>query len=526
MNLIRNLSDEYSDYLRDESRTIGNAATISFPKSEKDIIEIVKYCHEHDILINIQGARTGLAGGASPVGGNILNLSRMTKILGMRYDEKKDRYYLQVQPGVLLSQVRKALENKAFDISDWSQRSKDALSRIKAGELFFSPDPTETTASIGGMAACNASGARSFLYGATRLHINALRVVLANGSVTVLKRGIHKADGRDFDLPLEGGGKFTGRLPDFDTPFTKDAGYYFHDDMDLVDLFMGSQGTLGIISELEICLMDAPKLMWGVTTFLSKDQAALDYIRVIRGEELSGIPYFSHKPAAIEFFDKNALDMILKQKEVTPAFQQLQEVPSDYNCAVYAEFNDSDMDSFLPALKDLAKVIEAVGGNPDNTWVAKGMRQLEKLLFFRHTVPETIDILIDENRKNEPCLTILSTDMAVPDENFEKLFYLYKGYLEDSGLHWIIFGHAGENHFHPNILARNKQEFEMGHEIFKKWAKAVKDMGGTISAEHGAGKIKRELAKILYGEENMAKIWQFKETLDPKKLLSPGNIIS
>ena len=202
MNLIRNLSDEYSDYLRDESRTIGNAATISFPKSEKDIIEIVKYCHEHDILINIQGARTGLAGGASPVGGNILNLSRMTKILGMRYDEKKDKYYLQVQPGVLLSQVRKALENKAFDISDWSQKSKDALSRIKAGELFFSPDPTETTASIGGMAACNASGARSFLYGATRLHINALRVVLANGSVTVLKRGIHKADGRDFDFAL------------------------------------------------------------------------------------------------------------------------------------------------------------------------------------------------------------------------------------------------------------------------------------------------------------------------------------
>ena len=216
-------------------------------------------------------------------------------------------------------------------------------------------------------------------------------------------------------LPLEGGGKFIGRLPDFDTPLTKDAGYYFHNDMDLVDLFMGSQGTLGIISELEISLMDAPKLMWGVTTFLSKDQAALDYIRVIRGDELAGIPYFSHKPAAIEFFDKNALDMILKQKEITPAFQQLQEVPSDYNCAVYAEFNDSDMDSFLPALKDLAKVIEAVGGNPDNTWVAKGMRQLEKLLFFRHTVPETIDILIDENRKNEPCITILSTDMAVPE---------------------------------------------------------------------------------------------------------------
>ena len=526
MNLIKSFSDEYTDYLRDESRTIGNADSISFPKSEDDIVNIVKHCYQNNILINIQGARTGLAGGASPLGGHILNLSRMTKITGLRYDEGKNKFYLRVQPGVLLSQVRKALENKALDVSEWDDKSKIALNRIKPGELFFSPDPTETTASIGGMASCNASGARSFLYGPTRQHINALRVVLADGSVTVLERGKNKADGRDFILPLTDGGVFCGRLPDFETPLTKDAGFYIHPNMDLVDLFMGSQGTLGIISELELMLMDAPKLMWGSTTFLPNDQAALDYIRVIRGEELPGKPHFKHKPASIEFFNKNALEMILKQKEITPAFQQLQEIPAGFNCAVYAEFNDYDSENFLPVLRELAKVVEAVGGNPDNTWVAKGMRELEKLLFFRHTVPETIDILIDENRKNDPCITILSTDMSVPDQYFEKLFYMYKQDLEQTSLHWVIFGHAGENHFHPNIMARNREEYLQGHEIFKKWAAAVKEMGGTITAEHGAGKIKRELALILYGEERMAMLKEFKRSLDKKYLLSPGNILS
>ncbi|MEG1661054.1 MAG: FAD-binding oxidoreductase, partial [Clostridiales bacterium] len=364
MNLIRPLTEDYSDYLRDESRTMGYADTISFVKSEEDIVAVVQYCFQHNIPINIQGARTGLAGGASPLGGHVLNVSRMTKITGMRFDPISGNYFLTVQPGVLLSQVRKALENKAFDISGWSAQSIHALSQIKPGELFFSPDPTESTASIGGMAACNASGARSFLYGSTRVHISGMRIVLADGSVTVLQRGVQQAHGRDFSLTLNSGQQLTAHIPDFDTPHTKDAGFYFRDDMDLLDLFIGSQGTLGIISQLEIALMPAPKLMWGATTFLPNDEAALRFIRAVRGEAIPGVPLFQHKPASLEFFNKNALEMVLKQKEVTSAFSQLLEIPANFNCAVYSEFNDSDPHTFLPILNELAQVVTACGGDP------------------------------------------------------------------------------------------------------------------------------------------------------------------
>ena len=175
-------------------------------------------------------------------------------------------------------------------------------------------------------------------------------------------------------------------------------------------------------------------------------------------------------------------------------------------------------------LTALAEVPTAVGGDPDRTWVARDALELEQLLFFRHSVPETIDLIVEENRKKEPCITILSTDMAVDDDHFDELFHIYKKDLQASDLPWIIFGHIGENHVHPNILARDRREDEQGHQIFEKWAREVHRMGGSISAEHGAGKIKRRLALIMYGEERLRELYALKRAFDPQGILGPGNI--
>ena len=193
---------------------------------------------------------------------------------------------------------------------------------------------------------------------------------------------------------------------------------------------------------------------------------------------------------------------------------------------MYVEFNDDDPGEMIPVLRALSAVIQAVGGDIERTWVARDAAELEKLLFFRHTVPETIDLIVEENRKNEPCITILSTDMAVDDRHFDELFHIYKHDLMQTNLHWIIFGHIGENHVHPNILARTKAEYEEGHRIFEKWARDVHRMGGSISAEHGAGKIKKRLAQIMYGADKMRELAALKRAFDPKGLLGPGNVIS
>ena len=192
--LIRPFSPEYSDYLFDESRTMGHADYIAFPSDEEELRTVVRWCAEHKVPLTAQGALTGLAGGASPARGLVLNLQRMNRILSLRRDEN-GTYYLRVQPGLRLAQLRRALLLKAFDVSGWDEASLEVLRGIRPGELFFPPDPTEPTASLGGMAACNACGARSVLYGCTRAHIHGLRVVLADGRAAELVRGREKADG-------------------------------------------------------------------------------------------------------------------------------------------------------------------------------------------------------------------------------------------------------------------------------------------------------------------------------------------
>ena len=525
MALIRKMTPEYADYLFDESRTMGHADYIAFPADEAELSEAVRWCAERRIPLTAQGALTGLAGGGSPAGGLVLNLQRMNRILGLRKAED-GTYYLRVQPGLRLAQLRRALLQKSFDVSGWDEASLEALRDVRPGMLFFPPDPTEPTASLGGMASCNACGARSVLYGCTRNHIHALRAVLADGRVTDLVRGRDRADGREIRLPLAGGGFFRAELPPFETPPIKDAGFFLRRDMDLADLFIGSQGTLGIISELELKLMPAPKHLWGMTAFFPDDEDALAYVRALKGRPGPGVPRFGRKPASIEFFDRNALMMVMRQKAVTPAFRRLPDIPDDGRCAVYAEFNGDDPAEMLPALKELSALLAAVGGSPDDTWVARDALELEQLLFFRHSVPETIDLIVEENRKNEPCITILSTDMAVDDDHFDELYHIYRHDLSVSGLPWVIFGHIGENHVHPNILARSREEYEHGHAIFGKWARDVHRMGGSISAEHGAGKIKRKLALIMYGPDRMRMLNRLKHAFDPDSLLGPDNVLT
>ena len=525
MALIRKMAPEYADYLFDESRTMGHADYIAFPADEQELREVVRWCAEHKVPLTAQGALTGLAGGASPAGGLILNLQRMNRILGLRRTDD-GTYCLRVQPGLRLAQLRRALRLKAFDVSGWDETSLETLRDIRPGQLFFPPDPTEPTASLGGMASCNACGARSVLYGCTRAHIRGLRAVLADGRVTDLVRGRDKASGREVCLTLTDGSCFRTELPDFETPPIKDAGFFLRRDMDLADLFIGSQGTLGIISELELMLMPAPIHLWGMTAFFPDDERALAYVRALKGRPDPGIPRPGKKAASIEFFDPRALQMVMRQKALTPAFRRLPDIPDDGRCAVYAEFNGDDPAEMIPVLKELSALLAAVGGDPDCTWVARDALELEQLLFFRHSVPETIDLIVEENRKNEPCITILSTDMAVDDDHFDELYHIYRHDLSVSGLPWVIFGHIGENHVHPNILARNRQEYEQGHAVFVKWARDVHGMGGSISAEHGAGKIKRKLALIMYGPDRMRMLNRLKRSFDPDGLLGPGNILT
>jgi D-lactate dehydrogenase (cytochrome) len=505
---MKSMNQEYQDYLRDESRSTGQADSISFPLTIEDVRTVLRQAGAD--AVTIQGARTGLAAGAVPRGGHILNLSKMNKITGLRYDPEEDSFFLTVQAGVLLTQVRRALQELSFDTGSWSLSSRQALEVLrKRGQWFFSPDPTETSATIGGMVACNASGARSYHYGATRKYVEQLTVVMSDGAVIRPKRGRDKVEAGQFSIVTEDGRTLTGTLPSLPLPAVKNAsGYYLQENMDLVDLFVGSEGTLGVVTDAEIRLLPLPAGIWGATAFLPSGEQALSFVHAVR-EKLS--------PVAIELFDHRALNLL---REHTKA----QNLDADYHTAIYVEFHGADEASVRDCVLQLGQIAEMCGGSEEKTWVATNYHDLEKLYLFRHATPETVNSLIDRRRKLDSRLTKLGTDMAVPDSELYSIVKLYNQRLQEEGLEAVMFGHIGDNHIHVNILPRSMDEYLKGKQLYLEWAKEVVAKGGTISAEHGVGKMKISMLREMIGDSGVRQMQLVKQLFDPAGILCPGNL--
>lgn len=522
---IKNITKDYDEYLKDESRKIGKADSISFPKSEEEIIDIMKLFWEKNINVTVQGARTGIAGGAVPKEGHILNLEKMNSITGLKLEE--DNFILCVQPAVLLTDVRKAVFKKDFNTSEWSQQSLEALEKMKASTgFFFPPDPTEVTASIGGMVACNASGARSFHYGPTRNYIEGLRVILSDGSRIYIRRGEHRAQGYFFSLTTDTGRVIQGEIPKYQMPNVKNAsGYYAKQNMDLIDLFIGCEGTLGIISEIEIKLLKKPAYTWGGIFFFNEEEHAVKYVKVLRDESFLLSPTsVKIKPAAIEYFNKDALELLRVQKEKSTAFSDIQNIKKEYNTAIYIEFDENSEEEVISSMLEAAGRAVYCCGSEEDTWVASTQQLMEYMKLFRHAVPEAVNLLVDQRRKKYPNITKLGTDMSVPDEKLEEIIDMYKTDLAEKGFESVMFGHIGNNHIHVNILPRDMEEYDKGKNLYTEWAHKVLEAGGSVSAEHGIGKLKCNFLKLMYKEEGMQEMMAVKKLFDPRNILNSGNL--
>ena len=516
-SLIRIMDDSLAEVLRDESRNSGRAESVSFPKNEEEVLAALAFCRSQGISITVQGARTGLAAAAVPYGGHVLNCSKMNKVMGCRQDEQ-GRFILTCQPGVILSEFKKAIDQKNFRTTHWSESSQGFFEKFrKAERQFFPPDPTEASATIGGMAACNASGARTFAYQSMRAHVDRVRMVLTTGKIVDVRRGQAKANGRSLELSLLPEGRLMLDLPTYQMPKTKNAaGYYVEDDMDAVDLLVGSDGTLGVMTEIDCILIPHPAFIWGVSCFFPGELEAVDFVIAAR-RQVAGL-------VALESFDGNALQLLREQRLRSSAFSRLPHVPEDYGYCIYAELHGSEEGCMLEALKRLGELAESAGGNPESTWVARNEADLALLQFFRHAVPESTNLLIDRRKQVCPVITKLSTDMSVPDDQLRDVVALYRSGLAEVGLESAAWGHIGNNHIHVNLLPRDEDEFGRGKALYQRWAEAVVAMGGAVAAEHGIGKTKVAMLRSMYGEKHIQEMRAVKKAFDPLQLLGQGNL--
>ena len=435
--------------LEDASGFRGEADRLIAPASEAELLEIVTAAARDAVPITVVGARTGLTGGSVPqAGGWAVSLERFRR--------------LEICPG-------RAIAGAGVLLDDLQA----AASRVRQ---FYPPDPTERTASIGGTIATNASGSRSFRYGSTRRHILGLRVVLMDGRVLEVRRG-EKIDFSVPELPLPNTTKNT-------------AGYTLAPGMDWIDLFAGSEGTLGIVTEAELQLLQAPADVLAGVVFFETDAAAVDAVDAWRS---------TPRLRMIEYFDANSLDFL---RSAYP------EIPSRAGAALLMEQEDGDIDFWAEHAAE-------------DSWFAASAQDRERFRHFRHALPE----LVNATMRQRGFLK-LGSDYAVPLSRNREMLAFYHTELKRHGLDYVIFGHIGDAHVHANILPRSPSEFEAGQRLMLDFAIQAVSLGGTVSAEHGLGKRKAHLLELQYSAAQIEAMKDVKRRLDPQWLLNRGNLFA
>lgn len=492
--LIRSDQDEIQNFLTDASNIKGGSAEkVVFPKSAAEVAEILREANTNNTPVTVSGAGTGLTGGRVPFGGVVLAMDKFNKIGEISAD--LNNLYGIAQSGVILGDYQNAAAAK---------------------DLFYPPDPTEWSCQMGGTVATNASGSRSFKYGATRPWIKRLEIVLPGGDILDLKRGELFFNAEDkilLELP-ESKKQITIKLPTYRMPRTSKhaAGYYCLPGMDLIDLFIGSEGTLGIVTEIETLLLPKPEKYFSGIVFFNEESDLLAFVEGAR--ELS---YRSREAktqnsidaSLLEYFDRNALDFTRNK------FPQ---VPENMAGAIFFEQETTGENE--DALLELwNQILEETGAALDVSWFAVNEEDAKKMREFRHALPVAVNEWIVKHGQRK-----VSTDMAVSDEEFPKQLKFYQDTLAQAGLNYVIFGHIGDNHVHVNILPRDENESQKARQIYGRFIARTCIVGGTISAEHGIGKLKRHYLNVMFGERFLNEMIEVKKALDPKFLLGRGNM--
>jgi len=518
-------ADKLSEYLADESRIAGaqRVKVVYFPANISQLCGALQECKEKKLTISVAGARTGIVGGAVPVESEaVISMERLDSISGLGFSEKDGGgLYIKVGAGVVLSQLQEALRNTRPHEMPWCEsegRLKGQKLLEKTAEKMFYPvDPTELSAQIGGTVATNASGARSYFYGPTRNWVESLKIVTASGELIDLPRGKAVAEDGKFIIKRPCGRVEGIRLPNIRRPASKNtAGYYVEwPDMDAVDLFIGSEGTLGIIVEVGLHLTFEPPERLFATVFLPDEQEAVGLVENLKkGSDIDLL--------ALEYIGPNALDLLRKRRGESGASGGVPSVPDWADCALYVESAFQGDKEFRYHCKTMTELIVEAGGRAEHTWAECSQTQMRAMKAFRHAVPEAVNTVIAERKKKCPTIHKIGTDMAVPDPHLRDVLALYRGELEASGLQYLIFGHIGENHLHVNILPASERDMAAAAGIYERFAKGVVAMGGSVSAEHGIGRLKKNMLRVQFDEKEIAGMQRIKRIFDPDGVLNAG----
>jgi len=410
---------------------------VVWPTAAQQVADILKLANEHHIPVTPWGVGTGLEGNSIPVhGGILMSFERMTNIVQVHADD----FQVTVQPGI---------------------GHKDLNAQLARYGLFFPPDPG-ANATVGGMLANNAAGIRTVKYGASKDNVLKMQVALADGRlIHVGSRSVKQS-----------------------------AGY------DLLHLFVGSEGTLGVITEATLKLVPIPQFMSAAIAAFPTIKSAVETVVAVRGSGLD--------PAALELIDATHTKMLREAEGV-----DLVDHPT-----LFMEFHAAQETTLEAGLEMVKEICDEMGALSFRSTTDPSERK--KLWHARHA---SYEIMV----RTHPDKTFFINDVAVPISAYPELIAYVEQLRDERHITCYMIGHAGDGNIHVEFPFQGEAEYQNAMETNGLVVLKALELGGTATGEHGVGIGKAKYMPNEHGD-GLNVMRSIKETLDPNGILNPGKI--
>lgn len=470
--------DVIRQFLVDAAHVPGGSATaVAFPADSREVAHLLR---THTVVLPV-GAQSSLTGGATPRGGVVLSTRRMNGISRVANDR------VRAGAGATLTKLQEMLS---------------------AHGLYYPPVPTFEGATVGGTIATNAAGAATFKYGSTRPWVEWLEVVLADGSAVQLRRGEIVARDGVLEIERHSGDRTRVPLPAYTTPAVPkhSGGYAASPVLDAIDLFIGSEGTLGVIVEAELRVIPRPETSLALFPCPS-DEMAIEITAALRegkGGEVAGV----------EYVDDAALAQVADGMFHTTGVTR----PPAGSVLLLVQIEGA-LESFSGLLDRYDLTDRASVAMPGDS------RAAGHLLALREAVPASVNTRVAEAKvRVDPAIEKTAGDMIVPFDRLADSLALYRRAFDARGLEHAIWGHFSDGNLHPNVIPRSLEDVRKGKEALLEIGRAIVAMGGSPLAEHGVGRnpVKQELLRQMYGNEGIEQMRAVKRAFDPDWKLAPG----
>jgi D-lactate dehydrogenase (cytochrome) len=474
---------------------------VRVPRSVGEIPDIVR---EATTLLPI-GAQSSLTGGATPMGETLLSTERLTRILDVGPSS------ITVEAGVTVAALQGALATR---------------------DAWFPPVPTFTGAFAGGIVATNAAGAATFRHGAVRRWVDALTAVLADGSTLAIRRGEIRAVDGQLRVPAAHG-EIVVPVPSYRMPRVDkvSAGYFAEPGMDLVDLFIGSEGTLGVITTVTFAtLTPTPTTALALVPARSEDEALALVADLRREPSIAAIEHMDRRCLAILREDgaDRRNDVAFPAATALALLLQIELPQETTEASAFREIAAALETTSATPLARVCRVLDAHDAFDDTEMALPGnTRRAAQLLNIREAVPAGVNQRVGAAQRDvDARIAKTAADMIVPFDRFAEMMAIYRDGFASRGLDFAVWGHISDGNVHPNVLPRSYADVVRGTDAILGFGRDVVRLGGCPLAEHGVGRnpVKQALLRDLYGARGLDEMRAVKRALDPGGKFAPGVI--